>query len=574
MGHLRPLIGVRIITTITIYRNLLLLLYAGLALTIAVAWRWPLLGSRLFNRIESLGSRLGRRRLVAAATVAALVVVLRLSLLPVLPTPVPETHDEFCHLLAADTFAHGRLTNPTHPMWRYLETFHVNQSPTYMSIFPPGQGAVLALGQLLGSPWIGVVLSVAIMCGAITWALQGWMPSRWAFLGGIIAVAQFGAANYWMESYWGGAVAAIGGALVIGALPRILRHQRPKDAILLALGAGILANTRPYEGLIFFLAVLAFGVWLHRKNKLSWSVTLRRVVVPAAMVLILAGAFVAYYNWRLTGNPFLLPWALGFRTSFSSPVFLWGKLRPPLHYDNPQFETYYRRAREGWLLLSTWPGFKHALFAKSATMMNFYSPPQLLVPILVSLFAIGKNWKLQFAFVITLLVFVGTLAVPTYAPHYLAALTTGIYVLIVFGFRYINCWRFRGRPVGVGLVRALVLLHVALLPAQVGARSLMRHSRPSEAGVFARARAAIEDRLERIPGKSLVIVRYSPGHDVALGDWVYNRADIDRAKVVWAREIPGQKLDALLDYFAGSEVWVADPDALPPALSKYIDDRR
>src|SRR6266849_3733165 len=239
---------------------LLTFLVGGLAV-----WK-PATGDRFFRNMENLFSRLAVRKTRAVFLLFFATLTVRLAVLPLLPLPVPGIHDEFSYLLMADTFVHGRLANPPHPMWVSFETFHVNWHPTYSSMYPPAQGFILALGQLLGNPWIGVLLSNAFMCVAIFWALQAWMPSRWAFLAAGFAALKFGITSYWVNSYWGGATAAIGGALVLGGLGRLRRGARARDAILLGLGAAILANSRPYEGLFFCVpAALWFLYWLSGK---------------------------------------------------------------------------------------------------------------------------------------------------------------------------------------------------------------------------------------------------------------------------------------------------------------------
>src|SRR5665213_2464267 len=208
-------------------------------------------GEPILACIEREFSRFARNRRLAVAAVGTVAIFARVALLPWLHVPQPKIHDEFSYLLAADTFVHGRLANPPHPRWIYFDTCHVIQHPSYASMYPPAQGMALAAGKLLGQPWIGVLLSVAAMCMAFTWMLQGWVAAEWALLGGVLVWARFGVFSYWINSYWGGAVAATGAALVLGALARIWDQRRLRDAIIFGSGAAILAVSRPLEGAIF-----------------------------------------------------------------------------------------------------------------------------------------------------------------------------------------------------------------------------------------------------------------------------------------------------------------------------------
>ncbi|MBZ5527188.1 MAG: hypothetical protein LAN71_04695 [Acidobacteriia bacterium] len=517
--------------------------------------RW---GQRFFLPCEAALRRLATRRTLVVVLIFLAAILLRISLLPLIPVPQPGIHDEFSNLLAADTFAHGRLTNPPHPLWLSFETFHVLMFPTYCSKYPPAQGMILALGQLLGHPWIGVLLSCAALCAAITWMLQAWLPARWALLGGLIALLKFALISYWMNSYWGGAAPAIGGALLLGGLGRIFRKPRASDALLLGLGLAILANSRPYEGLVLSVpAAVAFLLWLKRPAALPWSIKLRRIVLPLAACLALTAAFIAYYNWRLTGDALLMPHVLDKHTYRSTGEFLWDPIKPPLHYHNPQFEAGYNVFYRN-IFHRTWKEFGHILGEKYTNFREVYLWPgaDLLFLLLPLLF---RDRRMRLLLWELAAMAVAISAVTWSLPHYLAPATGLIYALLVQCIRHLRTLRFSGRPVGLGLSR--MFLVILALTVGTGLYLRVTDSAPwlwdAEMGIS--RRASVSEKLRRLPGNHLVIVRYGPLHDFN-EEWVYNAADIDHSKIVWAREMDDEQNQKLLAYFHDRRVWLVQPD--------------
>jgi len=521
----------------------------------------------VFASSEKALSRFAQRKTLAVASVFVGVIVVRLAVLPLLPVPVPTIHDEASYLLMADTFAHGRLANPPHEMWKSFETFHTNWFPKYASMYPPAQGAALALGQLLGHPWIGVLLSNAAMCAAILWMLQAYLPARWALLGGVVAACKLGIASYWMNSYWGGAMAALGGALVLGALARLLRRAKIGDAILLGIGVAILANSRPYEGAILCIPAAGyFFWWLVGKTGGTEAVATRikKALVPVAAILILTVVFMGYYNWSLTGNPALFPHRLNASTYNTPPLFLWQHPAPPMEYRNAQFSDFYNDwARNEYR--GTWSDVWKVSLQKTARFAFAYSWQGILI-VLPGFYCVFRDRKMRFLLATLFLVAVSLYLVVWSNAHYAAPITCILFALQVQAIRHIRQMRVAGIRVGVMLSRTAILLLLIGTFNNVSARScdtLLWTCAGNQ------NRAAIVKKLRSLPGKHLVMVRYSDDHNIH-EEWVFNGADLDGAKVLWARELDDKEQNAkLLTYYADRTVWLVQPDEAPSEIVPY-----
>jgi hypothetical protein len=517
-----------------------------------------------FRSIEQWFSRLARKQTVSLLVVGVFVLAARAALIPLLGIPEPRWHDEFSYLLAADTFAHGRITNPSHPLWVHFESFHIIQQPRYMSMYPPAQGLVLALGERLGHPWVGQWLVTALMCSALCWMLQGWLPPTWALLGGMLAALRLGILGYWMNGYWSASVVALGGALVAGALPRLKRHPKVRDAIWLAIGLAILANSRPYEGLLLGLATAAALIaWIASRKSPKFSVILRRVGVPVVVVLALTAVATAYYCYRVTGSPFRMAYQVN-RASYSqAPYFLWQRPGPEIEYHHPVMRTFHQREFHLYEKSRTVTGFLRALAGKLWFWWSFYLGPALTVPLLF-LPRVFRDRRMRWPLLAGIFLLLGATVETWGSPHYLSAGTGLLYLVLMQCMRHLRQCRWRGRALGAALVRAVPVICCAMIVLRISAVAAHAPIEPA----WPRGnleRAAILRELQNLPGQHLVIVRYEPDHDPDR-EWVYNAADIDGAKVVWARDMGDADNQELLRYFRNRRVRRLDADQHPPRL--------
>jgi hypothetical protein len=560
----------------------LILIEAGFTvIALALAFAWPGCGANWFARIERALGGLAHRQRLSVVVVGLCALALRLAILPFCPAPRPFLSDDFSFLLSGDTFAHGRLANPTPAMWMHLETIHETMRPTYASMYFPGQGLVLAAGQVLsGHPWYGILVTGALMCAAICWMLQAWLPPCWALLGGALAVLRLGLFSYWINTYTGGGqIAALGGALVLGALPRLIKRPGLQSSLMLALGAIAMALTRPYEGLLLCIPVAAvLGHWmLFAENRPSPARLLRTAALPLAL-LAAYGAWQAYYNYRAFGSPATLPYSIDRATYAVTPYFVWQPLRPDPVYRHAELRGFYHADElTQYEKIHSPAGFVWQSLLKAIAVVLFFAGIALLSPLIMLRRALGDS-RIRFL-VYGLLVMAAGMLIEVYvAPHYVSPFTATFYAVGLQCMRHLRVWKPGGQPAGAAMVRFTVV--VCLLMAGLRAFAGPFHLRigrwpgaewrsfwygPAQ---FGEERAAIESSLERLAGPQLAIVRYSPGHNPML-DWVYNPADIDGSKVVWAREMDAADNLELMAYYRNRRAWLVEPDAQPAKVSPY-----
>lgn len=484
-----------------------------------------------------------RYRAIAARPWLSVCVVATIALLHCvwfaeLRTPAPFVPDEFSKLLAAETFASGRLTNPTHPMWPYLDSLHVLQGPTRQSKYPPADALLMGLGQAVrGEPLVGVWLGLAIACGVLVWMLRAWVGPSWAFGGGLLAASHGRLVSDFGMTYIGGSLAMLGGALVLGSLRRVIDDPQTKHAVPLAVGVAVLANTRPFEGLIMCLPVAVLMlVWRMREKRLPGRALDTRVVLPIVSILVVTGLLMGAYHFAVMGTPFSVPYLV-----------------------------YQAGGTEAQFVLSSRSGVAAGImvehFGNLMQGLRLTDPLFFMAVLLLPLGRMVRQRWIAFAtltFVVTLLAVCLTLGA---AGRYLAPVYPLFFLLVIQSIRHMRIVVRRRAFLRVAFAGSLMLGWGTLL--HDGA---IAHAGPPVRSEWTRERAELVDPLEQDAERHLVLVRPAPGEPFQR-QWVYNPAEIDAAKVVWAYDerIP---LTPLLQYFEDRRHWLLDMGRRPLTLTE------
>jgi hypothetical protein len=471
-------------------------------------------------------------------------------------------------------------------MWKHFESIQISMQPTYQSMYFPGHGLVLAAGKVLfGHPWYGELCVTALMCAAICWMLQAWLPPGWALLGGLLAVLRIGLFSYWINTYTGGgSVPALGGALVLGALPRITHKAKLLDGFLMALGIVLLAYSRPYEGLLLCLPVsIVLGRWLlFDRNRPEAAVLVRRAALPV-LVIVAGGSWMAYYNYRNFGSPLTLPYTINRATYATAPYWIWQNPRSePAYPDKAMRDFYNINELDAFKKSHSLSGFLTSSIVKAIRAFEFFAGFVLLPPLLM-LRQTYKDRRIRFAYLCTLVLVAGILLEAFLFAHYLAPFMAVFFIIGLQCMRHLRQWKPEGKPTGCAMQRLVVLICVL-----VTAITLWQEiSRPGIVMAFTPAipcygdcsgslqqglsRTRVQEALEKLPGGQLVIVRYSQNHSPQ-NEWVYNAPDIDGSKVIWAREMDAKSNADLINYYKDRQVWLVQADIGPVEAVPYRSD--
>ena len=288
--------------------------------------------------------------------------------------------------------------------------------------------------------------------------------------------------------------------------------------------------------------------------------------------------WLGYYDYRAFGNPLTLPYTVNRATYAMAPYFIWQRPRPEPAYRHEEMRSfYYESEMKDFANIHSRILFVPKTIAKAWLALEFFAAYALLPP-LIMLPCLFRDRRLRFLLICIVVLTAGMVIMVYLIPHYLAPFTAAFYAIGLQAMRHLRLWTPEGRPAGMAMVRLTVTVCFVLVGVRVFSAPLKVMGPEWPAGNwvlmwsgpehFGTERALIETNLERLPGKQLAIVRYSRRRQ-PLDQWVYNSADLEDSKVIWAGEVDSAGNRELVNYYRDRTVWLVEPDTTPARISRY-----
>ena len=469
--------------------------------------------------------------------------------------PLPSNMDEFSVLLGADTFAHGRLSNPTPPLWEHFETLHVIFQPTYASKYPPAPALALTLARaVFGDPIWAVWLSTALACAAITWMLMAWMPLRWAMLGGLFA-ALHPLVVSWGRFYLCCNLGVLGAALLLGSAKRLLRRCTYARGICLGCSIALLLNVRPYEGAVLSTGV---GLWLLVSLVQKESSSLRILLPSILPILLITIAAMSYYNWRVSGSALKMPYSVHAQQYDSAPPFWFQKAHPKWAYRHANLLDFHVWEMNTYLDMQDSKIRIQTLAQRLRVIVFWFFDLSMIA--LLWIFTGLRRKPLRPVFLLSALMLSAFMLTTWLNSNYISVAVPLYIILLTECLRRLNGLRLPRTSLTVG---PIVIVALALGTVAWALQDLQPFDLNDSNYGYVRAR--IIASLHARGGRHLIFVRYSPQHPRA-EEWIYNDADIPNAPIMWAHDMGPEANQALIQQYPGRQLWRFHADSLPKEL--------
>jgi hypothetical protein len=325
------------------------------------------------------------------------------------------------------------------------------------------------------------------------------------------------------------------------------------------------------------MVVVRLAVWLIRgKNLPPYGVLARMAVLPLALV-VGAVCWLGYYDYRNFGSPTTLPYTVDRATYAIAPYFVWQKPRPEPHYRHGSIRAFYEQEARYFYPASSAGAFLKGRLLMAAGEARFFCGLALL-PVLLSIPSALRDRRIRFLSLSILVLFIGFVPAGYLVPHYLAPFTAALYGIGIQGMRHLRIWRRDAGSPGLSLLRMSILICAVIAVLRPFDRLLgmpVNGLQSSDWNFtwygpdhFGTERADMEQRLEEMPGKQLALVRYDRAH-LPMNEWVYNSADINTSKVIWALDMGPIDNQELIRAYSDRTAWIIEPDQTPTGLAAY-----